>query len=326
MAATTPRPSPTEPSRIEAVRRFNRFYTQRIGVLHEGLLHSPFSLTQSRLLWELAHLEETTVTDLARLLKLDAGYLSRLLQGFKERGFVRSARAKADGRQVRLRLTAAGRRAFAPIDERSQREVGALLAALPEGQQVDLLRALGQIERMLEDSPGRSSRTPYLLRQHQAGDMGWVVSRHGALYAQEYGWDLTFEALVARIAADFLERFDPSRERCWIAEREAVNVGCVFLVQSRDEVTQKPRAGVAQLRMLLVEPAARGLGIGERLVDECTRYARAAGYRTIRLWTNSVLTTARKIYEKVGYRLVESAPHRSFGRHLIGEIWELPLS
>ncbi|GEJ57510.1 bifunctional helix-turn-helix transcriptional regulator/GNAT family N-acetyltransferase [Anaeromyxobacter diazotrophicus] len=312
--------------RIEAVRNFNRFYTRRIGVLSEGLLHSEFTLTESRLLWELAHAESVTASELARRLDLDAGYLSRLLRGFGRRGLVKRTRSKGDGREVLLDLTAAGRRAFASLNARSEEEVGAMLAALPDGQQDHLIHSLSTIERLLDDAKGRAARAPYLLRAHQPGDIGWVVSRHGAIYAQEYRWDLTFEALVARIAADFIDRFEPSREACWIAERDGVNVGCVFLVQWRDEATQQPVEGVAQLRMLLVEPAARGLGIGARLVRECSRFARQAGYRSIRLWTNSVLTAARGIYQKEGYRLVASEPHRSFGQDLVGEIWELTLA
>ena len=312
--------------RIEAVRTFNRFYTRRIGVLSEGLLHSEFTLTESRLLWDLAHAGTVTASELARRLDLDAGYLSRLLRGFGKRGLLKRSRSKADGREVLLGLSAAGRRAFAPLDARSQEEVGAMLAAIPEGQQQELLQAISTIERLLDDSTGRSARLPYLLRAHQPGDIGWVVSRHGALYAQEYRWDLGFEALVARIAADFIDRFEPSREACWIAERDGVNVGCVFLVQWREEATHQPVEGVAQLRMLLVEPAARGLGIGERLVRECSRFARQAGYRSVRLWTNSVLTAARGIYQKVGYQLVTSERHHSFGHDLVGEIWELPLA
>ena len=313
-------------SRIEAVRSFNRFYTRRIGVLSEGLLHSEFTLTESRLLWELAHVETVTASELARRLDLDAGYLSRLLSSFARRGLVKRTRSKSDGREVLLSLTGAGRRAFAPLDARSQKEVGAMLAVIPEGQQHHLLQAFKTIEHLLDDSTGRSARVPYLLRAHQPGDIGWVISRHGALYAQEYRFDQSFEALVARIAADFVDRFEPGREACWIAERDGVNVGCVFLVQWRDEATGQPVEDVAQLRMLLVEPAARGLGIGDRLVRECSRFARQAGYRSIRLWTNSVLTRARGIYQKVGYRLVKSEPHRSFGHDLVGEIWELKLA
>jgi DNA-binding MarR family transcriptional regulator/GNAT superfamily N-acetyltransferase len=326
MAATV---APALPDRIEAVRRFNRFYTRRIGVLQEGVLHSPFTLTETRLLWELAHLPPdsrgVTVTELASLLELDTGYLSRLLRGFKERGFIKSTRSADDARQLLLTLTAAGRRAFAPLNTRSQEEIGSLLARLDDGQQHRLLQALGEVERLLDDS-ARAAAGPYLLRPHRPGDMGWLVSRHGALYAQEYQWDMRFEALVAHIAADFIERFDPKREACWIAERDGANVGCVCLVQARDDSTHELLPGIAQLRLLLVEPAARGLGLGKRLVGECTRFAREAGYRRIRLWTNSVLTSARAIYEREGYVLTASEAHHSFGQDLIGETWELPLA
>ena len=311
-------------ARIEAVRRFNRFYTRRIGVLHEGLSATPFTLTESRLLWELAHRDRLTATTLARELDLDAGYLSRLLRRFKDRGLIRTARADADARHQHLTLTAAGKRAFAPLNLRSRDEVGALLAPLADAQQQQLLNAMADIEQMLGD-PADSRARPVLLRAHRPGDMGWVIARHGALYAEEYGWDGTFEALVARIAADFIDRFDAKREGCWIAERDGVNVGSVFLVQARDEATQQPLDGIAQLRMLLVEPSARGLGLGERLVDECQRFARRAGYRRIMLWTNSILHAARGIYAKQGYRLVKTESHHSFGHDLVGEIWEMDL-
>jgi DNA-binding MarR family transcriptional regulator/GNAT superfamily N-acetyltransferase len=316
-------PDAVPPARIEAVRAFNRFYTRRIGVLHEGLLQSKFSLTETRLLWEFAHCESTTASALARELELDAGYLSRLLRSLRERGLIRSERSKEDARHVRLRLSAAGKRAFAPLDTRSRDEIGALLGGLDEAQQQRLLQAIRTIHQLLDDAPQRVS--PYLLRPHRAGDMGWVVSRHGALYAQEYGWSLDFEALVARIAADFIERFDPAREACWIAERDGANVGCVFLVQARDEATQAIRPGVAQLRLLIVEPSARGLGLGERLVTECERFAREKGYERIVLWTNANLLAARGIYRKAGYVLTGSEAHHSFGHELVGETWELAL-
>ncbi len=311
-------------SRIDAVRAFNRFYTRRIGVLHEGLLDSAFTLTESRLLWELAHAEALTATELARTLELDAGYLSRLLTGLKARGLVRSTRSKHDARQQPLSLTAAGRRAFAPLDTRSRDEVGALLGALAEPQQQQLLAAMAGIERLLVDPAAARAAAP-TLRPHRPGDIGWVVSRHGALYAGEYGWDARFEALVARIAADFIERFDPTREACWIAERDGVPLGSVFLVQARDDATQAPLDGSAQLRMLLIEPAARGLGLGKRLVDECERFARQAGYRRIVLWTNASLLTARGIYRQAGYVLTGSETHHSFGHALVGETWALTL-
>jgi DNA-binding MarR family transcriptional regulator/GNAT superfamily N-acetyltransferase len=310
-------------ARIDAVRRFNRFYTGRIGALNEGLLHSKFTLTESRLLWELAHHEHVTATELARTLDLDAGYLSRLLSGFSERGLIKRTRSSADARHQHLRLSAAGRRAFAPLDTRSQAEVGALLRTLAEAQQQQLLQSMTHIETLLAGPAERAP--PYLLRAHRPGDIGWVIARHGALYADEYGWDMRFEALVARIAADFIERFDAKREACWIAERDGANVGSVFLVQARDEATHAVIDGVAQLRMLLVEPAARGLGLGARLVDECQRFARRAGYRKIMLWTNRNLVAARAIYKKQGYVLVRSEAHENFGHSLVGEIWELAL-
>ncbi len=311
-------------TRVELIREFNRFYTRRIGVLHEGLLHTKFTLTESRLLWELAHHSGKTATDLSRELGLDPGYLSRLLRGLKERGLLKTTRAAADARHQHLSLSAAGRRAFAPLNTRSQADVTALLARLTESQQQQLLQAMAQIEKLL--GSGGERKAPYLLRAHRPGDIGWVVSRHGALYADEFAFNASFEALVARIAADFIERFDAKREACWIAERDGANVGSVFLVQARrHDKTHQPIDGVAQLRMLLIEPSARGLGLGVRLVDECERFARQAGYRKIVLWTNSQLLAARGIYRKAGYRLVKSEPHHSFGHDLVGESWELPL-
>jgi len=315
--ATAPEPS------IAAIRRFNRFYTARIGVLQEGLLATPFSLTESRLLYEFAHREHATATELSRDLGLDAGYLSRLLRGFKERGLIKSAPAPHDARHLQLRITPAGRRAFAPLDTRTQSEITRLLAGLTDADQRDLLQSTARIEQLLDDKNPR--QPPYLLRAHRPGDIGWVIERHGALYAREYRWDMRFEALVAHIAARFIEQFDASREACWIAERDHANIGCVFLVQARNEATDAPIEGVAQLRLLLVEPSARGLGIGGRLVDECERFARQAGYTRIVLWTNSVLLAARGIYAKAGYRLLKSEPHTSFGHALVGETWELPL-
>jgi len=312
------------PARVEAIRRFNRFYTRRIGALHEGLLASKFTLTESRLLWELAHRDRLTATELARELDLDAGYLSRLLRSFKERGLIKSARATDDARHQHLSLTPAGKRAFAPINARSQNDVSALLGTLAEVQQQQLLASMTSIEQLLGE-PAAARARPVLLRAHRPGDMGWVIARHGALYADEYGWDSGFEALVARIAADFIERFDAKREACWIAERDGANVGSAFLVQARDEASHAVIDGVAQLRMLLVEPSARGLGLGERLADECQRFARRAGYRKIVLWTNSLLLAARGIYAKQGYVLVKSEPHHSFGHDLVGETWELAL-
>jgi DNA-binding MarR family transcriptional regulator/GNAT superfamily N-acetyltransferase len=309
--------------RTAAVRRFNRFYTRRIGVLQERLADTRFSLAESRLLWEFAHRDKTTGAELARELGLDPGYLSRLLQRLKQGKLIRTERSSEDARHLHLSLTAAGKRAFAPLERKSEADVAALLAPLEEPAQRSLLAAMATIEALLGDSRRESS--PWLLRAPRNGDIGWVVERHGALYAEEYGWDMRFEALVARITADFVDHFDARREACWIAERDGVNVGCVFLVQARDDTSGAAIEKTAQLRMLIVEPAARGLGIGARLVAECERFARTQGYRRIVLWTNSVLSAARGIYAKAGYQLTKSEPHQSFGHRLIGESWELKL-
>jgi DNA-binding MarR family transcriptional regulator/N-acetylglutamate synthase-like GNAT family acetyltransferase len=303
------------PGRVEAVRRFNRFYTKHIGVLHEGLLGSPFSLAEARVLYELASFGQTTATQLRQELGLDGGYLSRILRRFDRAGLVDGKRSEADRRQRLLRLTEPGQEAFAALDSRSRNDIGAMLGALTRADQRRLTAAMHVIEDALGAGPER--RTPYLLRPHQPGDMGWIVHRHGVLYAEEYGWDEAFEALVARIVADFLDHLDPKAERCWIAEKDGEIVACVFLV--------KRSKRLAKLRLLLVEPKARGLGIGARLVDECVRFARRAGYRKITLWTNSILTTARHLYENAGFALVEEEPHHSFGQDLIGQTWELDL-
>lgn len=300
---------------VAAVRRFNRFYTQKIGVLEEGLLKSPFSLTQARVLYELAHRDRPTATELCRDLGLDAGYLSRVLRDFEKRGLVAREPSEADGRQSLLHLSPRGLEAFAPLDARSRDEIGTMLRGLPPGDQRRLVEAMETVEALLGAGP--EARAPYLLRPHRPGDMGWVVQRHGVLYSREYGWDERFEALVASIVARFIERYDPKRERCWIAEKDGENVGSVFVV--------KQTKTVAKLRLLLVDPKARGLGIGARLVDECVRFARDAGYRKLTLWTNSVLVAARRIYEKAGFRLVHAEPHRSFGQDLVGETWDLDL-
>lgn len=302
-------------SRIEAVRRFNRFYTRQIGLLEEGLLHSAFSLTEARVLWELAHRDGTTATTLSEYLRLDPGYLSRVLGGFQRRRLIRRERSAADGRQVVLRLTATGEKAFAALDAESRNQLRGMLKGLSETDQYRLVTAMETIEGILGADP--EVKAPYLLRPHQPGDMGWVVYRHGTLYAQEYGWDERFEALVAGIVSKFIGAFDPKRERCWIAEKDGMNVGSVFLVRESDTV--------ARLRLLLVEPAARGLGIGRRLVEECIRFARFAGYETMTLWTNDVLHAARRIYEHNGFRLVHEEAHRSFGHDLVGQTWELTL-
>ena len=307
--------TPAPATRIETVRRFNRFYTRQIGVLQEHLLESPFSLTEARVLYELAHHDETTARTLGVDLQLDAGYLSRILKTFHKRGLVERAPSTTDGRQRLVRLTPRGRKAFAGLDGDSSRNVRALLRPLAEEAQARLIESMRTIETVLDAT--QAARTSYILRAPQPGDMGWVVQRHGALYAQEYSWDATFEALVAEIVATFIRQLDPKHERCWIAERDGLNVGCVFLVRKNRTV--------GQLRLLLVEPSARGLGIGARLVQECSRFARQVGYRRIVLWTNSVLHAARRIYQAAGYRLIEENHHHSFGKDLVGQTWELKL-
>lgn len=300
--------------RIAAVRRFNRFYTQKIGVLHEGLLDSEFSLAEARVLYELAHRKEPIARELERDLRLDPGYLSRILRGFQQRGLVERTASSADRRRWQLSLTAAGRDAFAPLDSAARAEIAALLETLPESEQCRAVTAMQSIERLLDPV----LKAPQIvLRRHRPGDIGWVTARHGALYAEEYGFDESFEALVAEIGAAFIKYFEPARERCWIAERDGVPLGSVFLVKHSEEI--------GKLRLLLLEPSARGLGIGRRLVAECIAFARGAGYRGVELWTQSILVAARNIYAAAGFRLVKEEPHRSFGRDLVGEHWELAL-
>lgn len=301
---------------IHAVRSFNRFYTRQIGVLREGLLKSPFSLAEVRVLYEIAHRERPMATELCQQLGLDPGYLSRILRGLEKRGLVRKSASQKDGRQSLLELTTHGRETFATLDLRQNAEIATWLRRLPVSEQARLVQAMRAIESVLGAGP--TAKTPYILRPHQPGDMGWVVHRHGVLYAQEYGYDETFEALVAEIAAKFIQRFDPKRERCWIAERDGEIVGSVFLV--------KKSKTVAKLRLLLVEPSARGLGIGKRLVGECLRFARQASYKKIVLWTQSELPAARHIYQEAGFRLTKQEKHRSWGRDdLVSQIWELKL-
>jgi DNA-binding MarR family transcriptional regulator/ribosomal protein S18 acetylase RimI-like enzyme len=302
-------------ARIAAMRRFNRFYTRRIGVLDEGLLASPFSLAEVRVLYELAHRPGLTARDLVRDLALDGGYLSRILRGFAKRGLVRRGMSADDARRRPLTLTILGRRAFAPLDRRSHDAVAALLAPLSEGEQARLTEAMEAIERLL--GPGTAATQPFVLRAHRPGDMGWVVAAHGELYSREFGWDERFEALVAHIAAEFIEKLDSRRERCWIAERDGERVGSVFLV------ARSPT--VAKLRLLIVHPKARGLGLGKHLVAECVRFARECGYRTLTLWTQENLVAARHIYQAAGFRLAAREPHATFGVELVGETWNLQL-
>jgi DNA-binding MarR family transcriptional regulator/GNAT superfamily N-acetyltransferase len=300
----------TAVDRVAAVRAFNRFYTNRIGVLGDGLLRTPHSLTEARVLYELGQRDVTEVADLRRELEIDAGFLSRLLARLQRNGLVARERSQDDARRQRIRLTADGSAAFAELDRRSAAEIGELLRALGEEDQRRLVAAMDVVRGVLEDVPRSDG---FVLRPAHAGDFGWIVHRHGVLYAQEYAWDESFEALVARIVADYVEHRDPRREAAWIAELDGEPVGCVLCVRREDDV--------AQLRLLLVEPRARGRGIGARLIEECLRFATRAGYRRITLWTNDILHEARRLYERAGFELVESAPHHSFGHDLVEQTW-----
>jgi DNA-binding MarR family transcriptional regulator/GNAT superfamily N-acetyltransferase len=300
---------------VDAVRRFNRFYTRRIGALQGGYLGSPFPLPQARVLYELGERGESTASELGADLDLDAGYLSRLLQGLRRQGLVQGEASRDDARRVRLSLTAKGRKAYQQLDARSRDEVAGMLGKLAAPEQERLADALQTVESLLKKETSPAGEIS--LRAHRPGDMGWVVHRHGALYFQEYGWDERFEALVAGIARDFIAKLDPARERCWIAEIGGAPVGSVFVV--------KKSQTVAKLRLLLVEPKARGRGVGKRLVAECIAFARDKGYRKLVLWTQSNLTAARAIYKAAGFRKVTTERHRSFGYDLTGEYWELGL-
>jgi len=300
---------------VSAIRRFNRFYTRQLGLLGDHLLESPFSLGEARVIYELAQREEITAADLSRELALDAGYLSRMLRSFERRGLVRRRRSTRDARCAPLSLTPAGRRAFATLDADARRDIREMLAGLGPSKRGRLVGAMHAIESVLGAKPGTSGA--YRLRQPRPGDLGWVVQRHGELYAREYGWNDEFEGLVAGIVARFVRHRDPARERCWIAEREGENVGCIFCV--------KKSATVAQLRLLLVEPSARGAGIGARLVDECMAFARQAGFRSMVLWTNDVLASARRIYQSRGFELAAEENHHSFGHDLVGQNWRVRL-
>jgi DNA-binding MarR family transcriptional regulator/GNAT superfamily N-acetyltransferase len=304
--------------RIAAVRRFNRFYTQKLGVLQTPWLQTPFSLTEARVLYELAHRDGATATWLAEELGLDTGYLSRILRGFLRQRLISRTPSPHDGRQNLISLTAAGREAFAPLNHASHSEISAQLSPLSEAEQENLVSAMRTVSNLLGDAPEPAAAAPlFILRPHRTGDMGWVTQCHGILYAEEYGLDQRFEALVAEITAKFLREFDPAREHCWIAEQDGAPIGSVFLVHQTD-VT-------ARLRLLIVDPKARGLGVGRRLVDECIRFARQVGYREITLWTHSILTAARRIYAARGFKLIETEEHDDFGPMLTGETWLLQL-
>ena len=301
-------------SRIAAVRRFNRFYTHEIGVLEQQLLESPFSLTEARVLFELANHEGMTAKVIGDELGLDPGYLSRILHAFIEKGLVTRKPVPSDRRQFGLAVTAKGRLAFGQLNRSSYENVGHMLEKLRAGDEERLVEAMAAIERLLDTNAALPVVT---LRVHRPGDMGWVVQQHALLYTREFGWDNSFEGMVAEIVAQFLKDFNPKRERCWIADIGGQQVGSVFLVKHSDEV--------AKLRLLLVDPAGRGIGLGKRLVDECIAFARGCGYRKIVLWTQSMLLAARGIYEDAGFVLVASEPHHSFGQDLVGETWELVL-
>jgi DNA-binding MarR family transcriptional regulator/GNAT superfamily N-acetyltransferase len=303
------------PSVVDDVRGFNRFYTRVLGLLRPDLAGSAFGLTEARVLFELAHRDDVAVSELRRELDLDAGYLSRILSGFTASGLAATEKSAADGRRQLVRLTDEGRRAFDELDRLQAGAIDTMLAPLDDGQRTQLVGAMGQIRRMLSSEARQAG---LVLRPPQPGDLGWVVERHGARYAAEYGWDATFEALVARIVAEFAERRDTRREAAWIAELDGERVGCVFCTAADAEDS-------AQLRLLLVEPSARGAGVGGRLVDECLRFARRSGYRRITLWTTDVLLAARRIYERAGFGCDRREPHHSFGRDLVGEYWSRDL-
>jgi DNA-binding MarR family transcriptional regulator/GNAT superfamily N-acetyltransferase len=299
---------------VKAIRRFNRFYTRKIGVI-SGSASSPFSLAEARVLYELAHREHLRATDIRKELAVDAGYMSRILRGLERQKLVTRKRSKRDEREKFLSLTTRGRRAFAPLDERSNRDAAAMLEVLSPAARKQLVDSTQTIRRLLGDQP--EPKVHYLMRQHQPGDMGWIVHRQAVLYAEEYGWDETYEALAAEIVTQFIRTYDLKRERAWIAEKDGARVGAVFVAKASEEV--------AKLRLLHVESEARGLGIGKRLVEECVRFARQAGYQKITLWTQSILHAARHIYEQVGFRLVHEQQHHSFGKDLTAETWELDL-
>lgn len=303
--------------RAETIRRFNRFYTRTIGILSEGILSSPHSLTEARVLYEIAQQEGTNATELRGQLSLDAGYLSRVLTRLHKDGLIGKEASKTDARQSLLYLTEKGRQVFARLNTDSQEDIRKMLSTISDEDQERIVSSMETIEALLAPQPDH--RTFYMLRPHQSGDMGWVVYRHGVLYKRDYGWNEEFEGLVAGVVSNFIKDYNPKLERCWIAEKNGRNVGSVFLVRHQQ------REGMARLRLLFVEPEARGMGIGKRLVNECTRFAREAGYKGITLWTDSQLESARSIYEAEGYRLVSEEAHHRFGKNLVDQTWELTL-
>ena len=304
-------------SQVEAVRQFNRFFTQRIGVLDESLLASRFTLTQARVLFEIGTRNVCIAGDLIAVLGLDAGYLSRILQEFSDSGLVARKQSPEDGRRTNLSLTRKGQKRFIELDRSSRRSIGELLNPLPPLQRARLLKSMQMIEKTLS-ATGSLERT-VTIRPYGIGDVGWAIERHGQVYADQYGWNCEFEALVARLFAQFATQHDPEAEQFWVAELDGERAGCVFVVRSEKD------SAAAQLRCLLVEPKARGFGVGRKLVDECIRFSKSAGYRRIMLWTNDILVSARRIYEAAGFSLIEQAPHRSFGHDLVGQYWALEL-
>ena len=306
-------------SRVAAVRRFNRFYTRQIGALRKNFLDSPYSLGEARVLYEIGNGNARTATEIGRSLDLDAGYLSRVLRDFEKRALIRRETSERDARQSHLTLAPRGRKAFALLNRLSQHDIGAMLGKLAPARQTQLIAAMNLIEQLLggEDELKPSERRDYIVREPRPGDFGWIVKRNAEIYADEYGWTAPFEGVCSQIVADFVNKFDPKRERCWIAEMKGENVGSIMLAKDDDDT--------ARIRLLLLDPKARGLGIGTRLVDECIRFARRAGYKKITLWTHSVLTAARHIYQKAGFRLMRTERHRSWGRPVVSEHWDLEL-
>jgi DNA-binding MarR family transcriptional regulator/ribosomal protein S18 acetylase RimI-like enzyme len=319
MEADSPNPQRIAQDRVSAVRRFNRFYTRQIGVLRKTYLGSPYSLAEMRVLYEIAHGAQTA-TEVGRTLDLDAGYLSRVLRNFEKAGLIKRTPSPEDARQSRLALTAKGVKTYAPYEQRSQDVVATMLGALKPNDQSKLIDAMTTIEHLLgataEAKPQEKQNV--ILRQPKHGDFGWIVSRHAELYAQEYGWGDPFEGLCAQIVADFVNSYDAARERCWIADMDGENIGCVMLVKDEEP-------GTARVRLLIVDPKARGLGLGARLTNECVKFSRAAGYTKITLWTHSILTAARHCYEKAGFTLTSSEPRHSWGKDVVAEFWDLKL-
>jgi DNA-binding MarR family transcriptional regulator/GNAT superfamily N-acetyltransferase len=313
-AGATRRSPPANQTATDAIRDFNRFYTRQLGLLDQGLLGSAFTLTEARVLYELAHRDRPTATEIARELSLDPGYLSRLLKKLERQGHLDRDRDAEDARQRPLRLTKTGRRVFERLDRASGEQISAMMAALTPGQVGELVGSMRTVRRLLQPDTAASE---YSLRPLRIGDIGWIIHRQGILYAEEYGWDLTYEGLVAEILGSFIRQFDAAAENAWVAERSGEIVGSVFLVRES--------ASIAKLRLLYVEPSARGLGIGRNLVEACITFAREKGYRTLRLWTNDVLVSARRIYQAAGFRLVKEERHHSFGKDLVGQTWDLAL-